>query len=168
MGKMWRGRFARAGVVAILALISAAVTFFAAPPRTSIGDQQSRSWSYRRASRAPPGTKTVEMFAAMERGDLAVRLMPEKDQQARLELENRTDRPLTVGVPATFGGRFILAGVAAPWPPQAFGAVRLLAAACSAFRRRRSDFCERRPHALTSQSPSQARAWSMKCAALRN
>ena len=55
----------------------------------------------------PPGTEAVEMFAAMDRGDLAVRLMPEKDQQARLELENRTDRPLTVQVPATFGGRFI-------------------------------------------------------------
>jgi hypothetical protein len=59
----------------------------------------------------PPATDAVEMFAAMSRGDLAVRLMPEKDQQARLEFENRTDQPLTVQVPASFGGRAILAQV---------------------------------------------------------
>ena len=59
---------------------------------------------------APPqGTEAVEMFAAIDRGDLAVRLRPEKDQQARVEFENRTDRPLTVAVPASFGARFILA-----------------------------------------------------------
>ena len=52
----------------------------------------------------PPGTEAVEMFAAMDRGDLAVRLMPEKDQQARVELENRTDRPLTVQVPRRSAG----------------------------------------------------------------
>ena len=65
------------------------------------------------------------MFAAMGRGDLAARLLPEKDQQARLELENRTERPLTVQVPASFGARFILAGVGLGPPgvgPQGYGA----------------------------------------------
>ena len=62
------------------------------------------------------------MFAAMGRGELAVRLLPEKEQQARLELENRTGRPLTVQVPQAFGGRFILAAVgAAAGPPQSLG-----------------------------------------------
>jgi hypothetical protein len=115
MDKRWYGRFAKAGVVAILALISAAVSFFVASPNASVALPAKPVVELAPSAALPPGAETAEMFAAMDRGDLAVRLMPEKDQQARLELENRTDRPLTMAVPATFGGRFI---VAAPWPPQ--------------------------------------------------
>jgi hypothetical protein len=58
----------------------------------------------------PLSSSAVEMFTAIERGELAVRLLPEKGQQARLELENRTDWPLTVEMSAAIGGR-PLAGV---------------------------------------------------------
>ena len=158
--------------MAALAAIAAGALFFASPPEATTALPVKPVVELSPVDAPPPGTEAVEMFAAMDRGDLAVRLMPEKDQQARLELENRTDRPLTVQVPASFGGRFILAG----WVGHGHGAGlnrsaaawAAAVAACSAFRRKRSDACGPGPHVLTSRSPSRAPAWSTKCVALRN
>ncbi len=80
MNKRWRGRFVKAGVVVILALILAAVSFFAAPPKTSVALPAKPVVELSRSVAPPPGTETVDMFAAIDRGDLAVRLIPEKDQ----------------------------------------------------------------------------------------
>lgn len=123
MGKVRQGRFAKAGMVAILACIPAIGLLLTVSPKANTALPAKPVVELSRTDTLPPGTEAVEMFAAMDRGDLAVRLMPEKDQQARLELENRTDRPLTVQVPATFGGRSILAGVGiGAVPPQPVGA----------------------------------------------
>ncbi len=121
MIKVWRGRFAKAGAVAALVVIAAGAWFFTALPKASTALPAKPVVELSPIGAPPPGTEVLEMFAAMDRGELAVRLLPEKDQKARLELENRTDRPLTVRVPASFGGRFILAGVGAA-APQGFGA----------------------------------------------
>jgi len=54
-------------------------------------------------------TRTVELFAAMERGEIAVKLIPKDSTQCRLLVENKTDRPLSVKVPAAFAGVPVLA-----------------------------------------------------------
>ena len=72
---------------------------------------------------APPDSTSVDLFAAIDRGDLAARLLPDKAQNARLEVENRTDRPLTVALPPSFGGRAsVLAAVGGPGPQPLGGA----------------------------------------------
>ncbi len=111
MVKLWRGRLLRAGAVAVLAVSAAGGLFFSSSPKANIASPPKPVVALSPIDALPEGTEVVEMFAAMDRGDLAVRLRPEKDQQARVELENRTDRPLTLEVPASFGARFILAGV---------------------------------------------------------
>ncbi len=108
MGKVWRGRFARCSVVAVLAVTAAGALIFSSPPKASTTLPRKPVVELSPTDAPPPGTEVVEMFAAVGRGDLAVRLVPEKGQRARLELENRTDRPLTVQVPASFGARSIL------------------------------------------------------------
>ncbi len=175
MGKVLHGRVAKTAAVAALVAIAVIALFFASPPKANTALPVKPVVEISPVETAPPGTETVEMFVAVGRGDLAVRLVPEKDQQARVELENRTDRPLTVQVPQAFGGRFILAGVA---PPARGGrnhsglarqpGLAHAAAACFAFRRKRSDAFASRLHVLTSRSPSRAPAWSTKCVALRN
>ena len=172
MGEVVAGPSCAMRAVAALAVIVAGAMFFTTPPKANTVLPAKPVVELSPIDTPPPGSEAVEMFAAMGRGDLAVRLMPEKEQQARLELENRTDRPLTVQVPASFGGRFILAamGVApGAGPPQSVGGSMVAAwAACSVFHRRRWDAFGSRPHALTSRSPSRAPAWSTKFAALRN
>ncbi len=122
MGKLWRGRFARSAAVAALAAISVAVLSSSSPRGTSTARPVKPMVELSPIEAPLPGSDAVEMFAAMDRGDLAVRLMPERDQRARVELENRTGRPLTVRVPQAFGGRFILAAVGAGvGPPQRLG-----------------------------------------------
>ena len=55
-----------------------------------------------RSDTLPPGTEAVEMFAAMDRGNVPVRLMPEKDD-ARLEL--KPHRPAVESSAGHVGGR---------------------------------------------------------------
>jgi hypothetical protein len=70
----------------------------------------------------PADSNRVELFAAIDRGELVARLLPGKNQHARLELENRTDRPLTVALPPSFGGRAsVLAQVGLGPMPQPLG-----------------------------------------------
>jgi hypothetical protein len=48
--------------------------------------------------------ETVEMFAAMEKGDIAVKLIPKDSTQAQVVIENKTDKPLNVKLPDAFAG----------------------------------------------------------------
>jgi len=48
-----------------------------------------------------PG-ETVELFAAMEAGSIEAKLIPRDSTQVRLLVTNKTDRPLSVAVPAAF------------------------------------------------------------------
>jgi hypothetical protein len=119
MGKSWHGRTARAATAALI-LVAVGGLVFTSAPATVETRPIKPAVELSPMERPLPGTEAVEMFAAIDRGDLVVRLTPEKNQQARVTLENRTSRPLTVEVPPAFGARFILAAAgvagAAPQP----------------------------------------------------
>ena len=56
-----------------------------------------------------PTAETVEMFAAIEKGDIAVKLIPKDSTQSQVLIENKTDRPLNVKLPEAFAGVPVLA-----------------------------------------------------------
>jgi hypothetical protein len=53
----------------------------------------------------------VEMFQAIEDGNIAVRLVPKDSKECRVIIENKTKKPLTVKLPETFAGVPVLAQV---------------------------------------------------------
>ena len=55
--------------------------------------------------------QTVEMFAAIAKGDIAVKLIPKDSTQCRVLIENKTDKPLNVKLPDAFAGVPVLAQV---------------------------------------------------------
>ncbi len=66
------------------------------------------------ADRTPKGTpaepaEVVEMFSAIEDGRIDVRLIPKDSTRARVFIENKTDKPLSVQLPAAFAGVPVLA-----------------------------------------------------------
>jgi hypothetical protein len=58
-----------------------------------------------------PAAEQVEMFQAMEQGQLEVRLIPKDSTQATVIFKNKTRRPLTVALPEAFAGVPVLAQV---------------------------------------------------------
>ena len=56
-----------------------------------------------------PQNTTVEMFSAIEAGDIAVTLIPKDSTQARIMIANKTNKPLNVKLPAAFAGVPVLA-----------------------------------------------------------
>jgi hypothetical protein len=108
-------RWAGSGAAVLLAVFAAPWVLF--PPPAEENAAPAKRPAVELSPVSAPADAAEEMFAAIDRGELAARLLPEKDQQARLELENRTDRPLTVALPPAFGGRAsVLAGVGMPSP----------------------------------------------------
>jgi len=57
-------------------------------------------------SKQAPETKweSVEMFAAMDAGDIDVKLVAKSDRKAQIYIKNKTDRPLAVRLPEVFAG----------------------------------------------------------------
>ncbi len=51
-----------------------------------------------------PDDPTVEMFEAIEKGDIVVKLIPKNSTQARVLIENKTAQPLNVKLPEAFAG----------------------------------------------------------------
>lgn len=74
--------------VALLLMASAG---WAAEGRTKIGTYD-------------PAAQNVEMFAAIEKGDIAVKLIPKDSTQCKVLIENKTDKPLNVKLPESFAG----------------------------------------------------------------
>jgi hypothetical protein len=58
--------------------------------------------------RTAPGDR-VDLFAAMEAQQIDVKLIPKNDQQATVIIQNRTDKPLSIQLPAAFAGVPVLA-----------------------------------------------------------
>jgi hypothetical protein len=56
-----------------------------------------------------PDHKTVEMFQAIEKGQLDVKLIPQNSKRCQVMIENKTDRPLNVKLPEAFAGVPVLA-----------------------------------------------------------
>ena len=61
---------------------------------------------------ANPDDRTVELFDALDAGEIDVTLIPKDAAQARLLIKNNTQRPLNVKMPAAFAGVPALAQVA--------------------------------------------------------
>lgn len=67
---------------------------------------------YLKASEKPPDSppfQEVELFAAIESGDIEVRLVPKDSKQATVVVTNKTPRPLSVRLPLAFAGVPVLA-----------------------------------------------------------
>lgn len=60
--------------------------------------------------------EVVDVFAAIEKGQIAVQFIPRDSKQCRLLIENKTDKPLGVALPAAFAGVPVLAQDFG-WPP---------------------------------------------------
>ena len=56
-----------------------------------------------------PAHERVELFEGIEQGKIAVRVIPKDSTEANLLIENKTDRPLSVQLPAAFAGVPVLA-----------------------------------------------------------
>jgi len=56
-----------------------------------------------------PGGEAVELFAAIEAGQVEAKLIPRDSSQVRLLLKNKTKQPLSVALPATFAAVPVLA-----------------------------------------------------------
>ncbi len=66
------------------------------------------------ADRTPKGApaepaEVVEMFSAIEGGRIDVKVIPKDSTRARVFIENKTDKPLSVQLPAAFAGVPVLA-----------------------------------------------------------
>ncbi len=58
-----------------------------------------------------PQHQTVEMFTAIDKGQIDVKLIPKNSTLCRVIIENKTDRPLSVKLPEAFAGVPVLAQV---------------------------------------------------------
>jgi len=56
-----------------------------------------------------PDHETVEMFAGIESGQIAVKLIPKDATQCRVLIENKTKQPLNVKLPEVFASVPVLA-----------------------------------------------------------
>ena len=63
MGNVWRGRCARCGAVAALAVIAAGAWLFTAPPKANTALPAKPVVELSPMETPPPGTEAVEMFA---------------------------------------------------------------------------------------------------------
>lgn len=68
-----------------------AMTAYAAGPRA-------------KTSTTPDAATAVEMFAAVDQGQIEVRVIPKDSTKANLLIENKSDQPLSVKLPAAFAG----------------------------------------------------------------
>lgn len=61
---------------------------------------------------APLADNSVELFAAIENGQIDVKVFPKDSTQSRIVIANKTDKPLTVRLPDAFGAVPVLAQAA--------------------------------------------------------
>jgi hypothetical protein len=62
-------------------------------------------------SSASHGSREVEMFAAIDAGELDVVLIPRDSKRMTLQVKNKTDKPLAVRLPHAFAGVPVLAQI---------------------------------------------------------
>ncbi|MCE5269207.1 MAG: hypothetical protein LLG00_15125 [Planctomycetaceae bacterium] len=84
-------------VCGAIALLLATVAYADGPARSA------------KAKKADWQAQTVEMFAAIKSGDIAVKVIPKDSTQCTVMVENKTDKPLTVKLPDAFAASPVLA-----------------------------------------------------------
>jgi hypothetical protein len=94
------GRWPALGLAVGLLLTAALVT---------AGERREKS----KVGQYNPGNESVEMFAAIEKGQIDVKLIPKDSKESRVIIENKTDKPLNVQLPSAFAGVPVLAQVGA-------------------------------------------------------
>ncbi len=62
----------------------------------------------------PDPANAVDLFSAIDKGQVDVKVIPKDSSQLRVMIENKTDQPLTVKLPDAFAAVPILAQAAAP------------------------------------------------------
>jgi len=88
----------RLGLAVVALLVP--VLAWAAPPRA------------KKVVPAKEPAETVEMFSAMEKGLIEVKLIAKDSTQARVLIDNKTEQPLSIKLPEAFGATPILAQAA--------------------------------------------------------
>ena len=98
LGKSWSPWLALAAILGLF------------PLAVMAGDRHAKAAKYGQYN---PDDENVEMFDAMGKGEIAVKVIPKDSTQCRVMIENKTDKPLNVKLPETFGIAPILAQAAA-------------------------------------------------------
>jgi hypothetical protein len=70
----------------------------------------------RAKSAAPLADGSVELFAAIEKGQIDVKIFPKDSTQSRIVIANKTDKPLSIKLPDAFGAVPVLAQAAGGAP----------------------------------------------------
>ena len=83
-----------------VAALAVAIGLWASPVRAA--DRSDAKGSDKEA------VKTVELFAAMEAGDIDVKLIPKDSKQSTVLIENKLDMPLRIKLPDAFAGVHVL------------------------------------------------------------
>lgn len=118
---VWRSAWAAFVPLALMATVllgSLSTSSAARRPRSgakeSSADSKATASSKGRPQKAgayDPSHETVEMFDAMEAGQIEVKLIPKDSTQARVFVKNKTNKPLNVKLPEAFAARPVLAQI---------------------------------------------------------
>jgi hypothetical protein len=98
-----------------LRFVTATAAVFALAMAALAVEQRPRS-AKGKSGQYDPDAQTVEMFAAIEKGVISVKLIPKDSTQSKIVIENKTDKPLNVKLPEAFAGVPILGQVGAGAP----------------------------------------------------
>jgi len=63
----------------------------------------------KKAPRTLPGSQSVEFFAALDEGQIAATVIPRDSRQLTVQVENKTDKPLSIRLPESIGAVPVLA-----------------------------------------------------------
>lgn len=83
----------------------------AKPAASTTATEQTAAQSSRssKISQYNPADETVDMFKAMDAGQISVRFIPKDSTQARVFIKNKTGKPLNVRLPEAFAATQVLA-----------------------------------------------------------
>jgi hypothetical protein len=90
--------------VGLILGLSLAVAVMLVPSLAGAADQRAP-----KAGEYNPKNDTVEMFQAIEKGQIGVKLIAKDASQCNVMIENKTDKPLNVKLPDAFAGVPVLA-----------------------------------------------------------
>ncbi len=85
------------------------VLMLAAIPAARVAADDAVKSIITRSAPANPDATTVDLFGGMASGEIAVKFIPKNSAEARVLIENKTDKPLSVKLPDTFAGVPVLA-----------------------------------------------------------
>lgn len=68
----------------------------------------------KKAPRSLPGSQTVEFFSAIDQGQIATTVIPRDSRQLTIQVENNTDKPLSIRMPDSIAAVPVLAQMMMP------------------------------------------------------